>query len=125
MIIWTTGIIEAEINSAFFQTRKIVQDRLNEFIPNLQFDSIVEKIRIVFIINRDVISEYHRFSKKEKALDIRVRISYDEFRNALLPEQIKMFADAMITSISKINNFQQHEFDKEKLIKLVRQIAIM
>ena len=125
MIIWTTGIIEAEVNSAFFQTRKIVQDLLNELILNINFGNGVEKIRIVFIINRDSISEYHRFSKKEKTLDIRVRISYNEFRDALLPQQTKMFVDAIVTSISKINNFKQHEFDKDELIKLVRQMTIL
>ena len=125
MIIWTTGIIEAEINASFFQTRRFVQDQLNQMLPNLYFGDAVEKIRIVFIINRDNISEYHRFSKKEKTLDIRVRISYDEFQNSSSIDQVRMFVDAMITSIGKVNSFQQTEFDKKQLVECIEHIAAL
>jgi hypothetical protein len=122
--IWTTGIIEGEVNDPFFKTRKFVQTSLNALCSEIHTGGAVEKIRIVFIINRDPISEFRRYNKKDKSLDIRVKIDYDNFLNSVDGHRVRLFVDAMITSIRKITSPKDNEFNKELLSKAINTIAL-
>jgi hypothetical protein len=124
MEIWTTGIIEAEVNDPFFRTRKFVQASLNALCLEVYNGGAVEKIRIVFVINRDPISEFRRYNKKDKSLDIRVKIDYNVFLNSLDIQRVRMFVDAMVTSIKKTTSPKGNEFDKELLSEAINTIAL-
>jgi hypothetical protein len=84
----------------------------------------VEKIRIVFVINRDPISEFRRYNKKDKSLDVRVKIDYDVFLNSSDSQCVRMFVDAMVTSIKKTTSPKDNEFDKELLTEAINTIAL-
>ena len=119
MILWISGIIEAEVNAAFFDTMKSVQKQLDEITSSNDFGDAVEKIRIVFIINRDPITEFRRFNKKIKTLDARVRIDYEEFLDSSSKKRIKMFVAALDTVLQKTQKFNESEFKKNKLMSLI------
>ena len=124
MILWISGIVEAEVGDSFFDTMTFVQSNLDAIAENANFGNAVEKIRIVFIINRDPTTEYRRFSKKDKTLDARVRINYDEFRDSSEAHRIKMFVEAMMGVIAKTTNFSQEDFNKQLLIMHLQKIVL-
>lgn len=124
MIIWTTGIIEAEVNPVFFQTRKYFQSYLDEICSDIKAGDTVKKIRVVFVVNRDAISEFQRFSKKEQILDIRVRVPYEEFRDSSLSGRVVMFMRGLTASIDKVKVFKKAEFDKAELIRAIEAIPV-
>jgi len=124
MEIWTTGIIEAEVNDPFFRTRRFVQGSLNALCLEDHNGGAVEKIRVVFVINRDTISEFRRYNKKDKSLDIRVKIDYDIFLSSSDSQRVCMFVDAMVTSIKKITSPKGNEFNKELLSGAINTIAL-
>lgn len=124
MEIWTTGIIEAEVSDLFFKTRRFVQASLNTLCLEIYDEGAVAEIRIVFVINRDPITEFQRYNKKDKTLDIRVRINYDDFLTSSDTQRVRMFVDAMVTSIKKTTNPKDNEFDKELLSKVIDTIVL-
>lgn len=123
MTIWTTGIIESEVSAFFFQTRNFIQPQLNLLIPLGDYGSSVEKIRVVFVVNRDDISEYVIFRKKEKILDIRTLIDYDRFRDSSPSHRVQMCIQSLNDAIGSFNKMEKAEFDKQELIRTISRIS--
>ncbi|MBD2768465.1 hypothetical protein IC235_11245 [Hymenobacter sp. BT664] len=124
MILWISGIVEAEVGDAFFETMKIVQSGLNTITKETDFGNAIEKIRVVFIINRDPTPEYRRFGKKDKTLDARARINYIEFRDSSKMHRIRMFIETIAEVIGKTNNFSNEEFDKQSLLVRLQSVVL-
>jgi len=123
MILWISGIIEAEINASFFETMKFVQSKLNFIATNIDSGNAIQKIRIVFVINQDETSEYQKFIKKDKILDARVRINYDEFKAASRNERIEMFIKSIIKVLNKIKFSELEGFSKNLLVNTISNIS--
>ena len=123
MILWISGIIEAEVNAAFFSTMNFVQSKLDKIASTTDLGGAIEEIRVVFVVNRDPVTEFRRFTKKDKTLDARVQINYDEFRYSSEVHRVKMFVDAMVGVIEKTVNFTAAEFDKTTLVDKLQTIA--
>jgi hypothetical protein len=123
MILWISGIIEAELNVPFLSTMKFIQPRLNDVTTGFDNDSI-QKIRFIFILNRDPVTEYKRFNKKAKILDARVRIDYEEFRDSSDLHRVEMFINAIIVVIEKIEGTDTMGFSKDELINQLKEIAL-
>ena len=119
MEIWTSGIIEAEVNAAFFTTRNTLQPQLNRIVSTNYFGDAVEKMLVVFIVNRDVITEARRFTRRDKtlSLSIRAHINYAEFLESTDTHRVNMFIDAMKTMLRNTLNFDSTQFDKQLLIE--------
>ena len=124
MKIWTTGIIETEVNSAFFPTRNTLQPQLDEIASANYFGDSVEKILVVFVVSRDDIKEIRRFTKKEKTLSTRLIIDYNKFLDCGDNHRVSMFVNALKVMLENIKNFSSSQFNRELLIEKLNSINI-
>jgi hypothetical protein len=120
--VWTTGIIEAEVNSAFFTARNTLQPQLHEIASANYFGDSVEKILVVFVVSRDDIKEIRRFTKKDKTLSIRLIIDYNKFLYCGDNQRVSMFVNALKVMLENIKNFNSSQFNKELLIEKLNSI---
>jgi len=122
MKIWTTGVIEAEVNSAFFTARNTLQPHLDKIASANYFGDSVEKILVVFAVSRDDITEIRRFTKKDKTLSIRLIIDYNEFLDCSDNNRVSMFTKALKAMLENIKSFSSSQFNKELLIEKLDNI---
>jgi len=120
--IWTTGIIEAEVNSAFFTARNTLQPQLDEIASANYFGDSVEKILVVFAVSRDNITVIRRFTKKDKTISARLIIDYNEFLECSNYQRVSMFVNALKVMLDNIKNFNSSQFNKELLIEKLNSI---
>ena len=123
MKIWTTGIIEAEVNPAFFTARNTLQPQLDEIASANYFGGSIEKTLVVFAVSRDDITEIRRFSKKNKTLSIRLIINYNEFLESDDSQRVSMFVNALQAALKNITNFNSSQFNKDLLIEKMNSIS--
>ncbi len=122
MNFWISGIVEAEVGDAFWRTMKTVQNGLNLFSGSEKYGTGVKEMNIIFVISKDDIKEYRRFMKASQSLEARIRIAYDEFRDASDVRRIKMFTDALVVILQKTNSFDEYQLSKQNLIKDIQAI---
>jgi hypothetical protein len=122
MVFWISGIIDAEVNAVFFNTRRVVQSELNALTAAIDMGPAIQKIRVIFVVSKDSIAAFSRFTKKEAVLDARICLDYDAFLQCSDLDRIQMFVESLVLLIQKTTNFDETAFDRERLIKALKAI---
>jgi hypothetical protein len=122
MVFWISGIIDAEVNAVFFNTRRVVQAELNALTAAIDIGPAIQTIRVIFVVSKDSITAFRRFTKKEAVLDARICLDYDAFLQCSDLERIQMFVESLVLLIQKTTNFDEIAFDRESLVKALKAI---
>lgn len=78
---WSAGDIDSDVYDFFFNTRKIVEKKINEIILNKDYGSDISSLDVIFSINKNRGSDKINFKSKSKELDLIVSIDYELFKN--------------------------------------------
>ena len=77
--------------------RRVVQSELNAIAITLDIGPAIQKIRVIFVVSKDSITAFKRFTKKEAVLDARIcpdsrllliQISFMKLRMLLITNQL-------------------------------------
>lgn len=122
MVFWISGIIDAEVNAVFFAMRRVVQSELNAIATTLDIGPAIQKIRVIFVVSKDSITAFRRFTKKEAVLDARICLDYAAFLKCSDLERIRMVVESLVSLIQKTTNFDEAAFDRASLIEALKAI---
>jgi len=116
---------EARVGTAEHVVRNKIKPVLDEALAELSLEFDLERwSHISIIMPKDFESDYPevaRLHKKNKVLEFRLHIPFDDFLSASEYDQISMMLNAIERSIDMMGKFKVSEKDRETLRQAVNE----
>jgi hypothetical protein len=125
MDLWMSGEIQSDIGDDYRNARKDIVSITNDFLNGKEYGEGLKSwnyIAIIREIESEDYNEVHKYNKRNKETEFRLKINYNIFRSADNKEKKKLICQSLVRSISilqdiGISNFDIKQF-KDDIVKL-------
>lgn len=124
MKLWIGGEVEAELADVFRMARNSVEKKINNIIERQRYEVPFKSWDCIAIIRNDEdFAEVHKFSRKKRDMDFRLKIDFRLFKEGDESTREQLLFQMLLRSLALLSEKGVHEPDLDRLRKCVMEIA--
>lgn len=124
MKLWIGGEVEAEIADVFRMARNSVESKINNIIQRQHYELPFKSWDCIAIIRNDEnFEEIHKFSRKGRDMDFRLKVDCRLFKEGDEHAREQLLYQMLLKSLALLSEKGVHEPDLEQLRTCVMEIA--
>lgn len=125
MKLWMSGRIDHDIDNIFFgRVLREVKNEINAAIEGKDYGSAIESWDVIMVIYSETIEGSFKYNGRTKETDIEIPIDYEKFKKGDLRESKRLFFDALILSLRKLETSRRKiDFEFQRAIDDITLVA--
>lgn len=118
MIIWTSSETSAGLGKNPMKELLVIEDTFNTTLSEVDYGAGVKELMYIAIIlggKFDVFDEVKKYNSKKKTLELRLKISHEEYKKSPDKKRYALLFQSILRAIDEIKIFDINGFDYQQL----------